>query len=186
VPSRAAEPRAFVVLVGSDRYADLPVIPVPIAGVETTRHEGVNAVGLMDDGRPVVLDVEHMLGASRLSEGGGASRLAWLRAYAAGVVETPIPGVDPALLHGPCDAATKAAGDAAGEFVAWKAQEEPGKVSGPFGHGPATFLALRCLHDALRGIAPGGAAPPRAPDAPPRQPVPLPPPTEPTKGAKDH
>jgi len=179
VPSGAMESRAFVVLVGADRFADLPVIPAPILQSELARHEGVNAVGLMDDGVPVVLDVEHMMGASRLSEGGGASRLAWLRAYASGRLAPPVPGIDPSLLRGPYESATKAAGESVDQFVAWKTAAEPGKLTGFFGHGPATFLALRCLHDALRGIAPGGATPPPPPDRPK---APLPPPTE----SKDH
>jgi len=180
VPSSSIESRAFVVLVGADRFGDVPVLPTPLQRNDSARSAGVNAVGVMDDGDPCVLDVEHLMGASRLSEGGGASRLAWLRAYRAGKIESPIPGVDRELLAGPCDAATKTAGATANEFVAWKAGDEPGRLSGPIGHGPATFLALRCLHDALRQIAPGGAESPAAPPA--RSTVPLPPPTEP----KDH
>jgi len=179
VPSREVESRAFVVVVGADRLADVPVMPVPIRRPDSPRADGVNAVGLMDDGRPLALDVEHMTGAASSEVGGGASRLAWLRAYAAGKIAPPIPGVDASLLRGPYDAAASAAGGKVDEFVAWKAAPSPGKLTGPFGHGPATFLSLRCLHDVLHGIAPGGAAPPPPPARPK---TPLPPPTEP----KDH
>jgi hypothetical protein len=182
VPSVAGESRSYVVLVAWDRFGDMPLLPAPLKRPETARAAGVNAIGLMDDGLAVVLDVEHMMGASRLSEGGGASRLAWLRAYRAGKVETPFAGIDPALLAGPCESAGKSADVAAGEFVAWKCGDEPGRLTGPFGHGPATFLALRCLHDAARGLAPGGAVNPPPPERPK---TPLPPPTEPTE-PKDH
>jgi hypothetical protein len=180
LPSSAVESRAYVVLVGADRFADLPLLPVPIGRPESSRREGVNAVGLMDDGVPLVLDVANMKGASRLSEGGGASRLAWLRAYASGKIESAVPGVDPSLLHGPYESAAKAAGETVDQFVAWKTSSEPGRLTGPLGHGPATFLALRCLHDALRAIAPGGA--PETPTSTTRPKTPLPPPTE----SKDH
>jgi hypothetical protein len=178
-PAGSVETRAFVVLVCADRFADLPVMPAPISRAAPLRSETVNAVGLLDDGRPLVIGGDHMTGAASSEIGGGASRLAWLRAYAAGKIAPPIPGVDASLLRGPYDAAASAAGGKVDEFVAWKPATEPGKLTGPFGHGPATFLALRCLHDVLRGIPPGGAAPPPAPARPK---VPLPPPTE----SKDH
>jgi hypothetical protein len=84
------------------------------------------------------------------------------------------------LLRGPLESATKLVGDKPGEWVCfpWKSTE-PGRLSGPLGHGPTTFLALRTLHDISHAIAPGASEPEAPPTVRTRPEIPLPPPTEP-------
>lgn len=112
---------------------------------------------------------------------GGAWRLGWLRAFAGRRLATPIPDIDAKFLAGPLASAVTAAGKSDGEFVAWTSKE-PGRLAGPFGHGPATFLALRTLHDIARGLAPHadpGESVTPPPVGAPRGGAPLPAPTEP-------
>ncbi len=112
---------------------------------------------------------------------GAASRLGWLRAIARGAVPSPIPGIDVAALNGPIDA-SPAAPDARvtiGPLIEWQAPDQPGELRGPLWHGPATFLALRTLHDICTQTAPGASEPPKPPAEPERPPTPLPPPVPP-------
>jgi hypothetical protein len=111
---------------------------------------------------------------------GGASRLGWLRAMAAGTLRCPVP-IDTSLLAGPlaaADAAQKDAPATAPSVFDWRPTEDPGELRGPAWHGPLTFLALRTLHDIVHG-APPFAAPFAEPEAPPKPTIPLPEPVAP-------
>jgi hypothetical protein len=171
----AEKPSATQVFaVGSGKVEDLPLFPAPPslpAGASAERD--VTWIGL-DGGTLTFARAAGMPGVA-----GAAWRLGWLRALAGGKIALPIPDVDARHLQGPLESAVKSAGKADGEFLAWTSSE-PGRLAGPFGHGPATFLALRTLHDIAHGVAPLAepAGTERAPVGPPRPGAPLPPPKE--------
>lgn len=167
----AAEPSSTrVFAVASRKFEDLPLFPAP--AVPPVTKSDVTSIGL-DGGTPFV-----ELSSGTPETAGAAWRLGWLRALAGGKLAPPIPDVDPRLLRGPLESAVKAAGKADGEFLAWTSAE-PGRLAGPFGHGPATFLALRTLRDIAHGAAPAADAAEPAPVGGARGGAPLPPPTEP-------
>lgn len=165
-----------VFVVADDKVEDLPIFPSPVRrnerGAGPPSATGTAFIGL---------DAGSVTSGGRDDRGedvpGGAWRLGWLGALGVGQIPVPFSAVDPRILRGTFDAAIKTAGASWGEFIPWRSSE-PGKLSGPLGHGPATLLALRCLHDISRGIPPGATEAPTS-QAPARPPVPLPPPTEP-------
>lgn len=173
-PPTGAPPGDSIVAVASKGASDVPLMPVPFAPGPRIP-ASVDQIGITDEGRHFV-GAGEFAGEPGTAWDGGATRLGWLRAYAAGKLATPIPGLDPAVLRGPLDSAVKAAGAGAAELVRWKSPET-GRLTGPIGHGPATFLALRTLHDVGHGLVPGEAAPAAVPK--PRWDAPLPPPADP-------
>jgi hypothetical protein len=176
-----------VFLVAHDKMEDLPLFPRPVEAAGPAGEARISYVGIVDGhvvqglgeaAQPMSSD-EQLKTFHESAIAGGAWRLGWLAAMAAGKLELPFPGADAGTLRAPYESAAKLAGDKAGEFVAWKAPKEPGHLTGPAGHGPATMLALRCLHDIARGIAPGQTAPAARPAPKKRTEAPLPEPTEP-------
>jgi len=173
---RPASSKSGVFIVAHEEVADVPLFPRAIPAPDPTKAHRVSYIGI--DGGHLCEGLGEISPASDAISG-GAWRLGWFGAMLHGNIDLPFPGVDAASLRAPYESASKIAGDTAGEFVAWKPSKEPGHLSGPIGHGPATFLALRCLHDIARGIAPGEIAPTTT--APPKTRVdaPLPEPVEP-------
>ena len=174
IPGQQSKTNVFA--VASRKAEDLPLFPATSTEpVAESVSKDLTWIGL-DGGSRVFAR-----GAGMPQVAGGAWRLGWLRAFAGGRLATPIPDIDAKLLAGPLASAVAAAGASDGEFLAWTSKE-PGRLTGPFGHGPATFLALRTLHDIAHGLAPdvepGGNVTP-APVGAPRGGAPLPPPTEP-------
>jgi hypothetical protein len=170
--SRGESSPSAVFVVAHPKVEDLPLFPRPVTSPPEPT-PGTDCVGI---------DGGHDFGATgektATQVAGGAWRLGWLSALAKGTLELPLPSMDAAALRAPYASAAKLAGDKAGEFLAWKPSKDAGHLSGPIGHGPATMLALRTLHDIARGIAPGETAP--APRVQPkkRTDAPLPEPTE--------
>jgi hypothetical protein len=176
IPATPSTTRVFAVAGTSP---ELPLFPIALESLQPTS-------GRTGGGAPsyLALDGSSLVGgfddAAHPVCAGAAWRLGWLRALAAGKLAFPVPDVDVRLLRAPLDGAVKTAGKADGEFVSWTSSG-PGRLAGPFGHGPATFLALRTLHDIAHGAAPESAPDegPRAPVGEPRGGAPLPPPKEP-------
>ena len=172
LPQKSSATQVFA--VASGRVEDLPLFPAPPSlpsGASAERD--VSWIGL-DGGS---LTFARAAGTPGIA--GAAWRLGWMRALAGGKLALPIPDVDARNLQGPLESAVKSAGRCDGEFLAWTS-DGPGRLAGPFGHGPATFLALRTLHDIAHGVAPAAepATTERAPVGPPRPGAPLPPPKE--------
>jgi hypothetical protein len=187
-----------VCVIAWPRIGDVPLMPAPLSEADRARLElatskakqldkdsSLTHLYFDDEGEfagCAPLGVTGAAGNLR-SVPGGAWRLGWLRALAFGKFPTPFGAFDVGILRRPLAAAVKEIEADAdrrqppldGEFLAWKSTQ-PGRMSGPLGHGPATFLALRCLHDIGHGVGPGEAAPPPEPERPT---APLPPPTEP-------
>jgi hypothetical protein len=176
---RAAPSTSGVFIVGRSAVADLPLFPSPISRINRESDPGADFIGI-DAGHSFEGRGDAPAAASNAAAAisGGAWRLGWLGAMANGKLELPFPDVAAASLRAPFESASKIAGDTTGEFIAWKPSKEPDHLSGPVGHGPATLLALRCLHDIARGIAPGETAPLRAVPKT-RTDAPLPEPVEP-------
>ncbi|MCE9637973.1 MAG: hypothetical protein K8T90_19915 [Planctomycetes bacterium] len=158
---------------------DLPILPQRLPDDVVERAKSMNA-------RPLALRLQAdgswtVSGAGGVPSGekpivGGASRLGWLRAMAAGTLPCPVP-IDTALLAGPAAAAETAQKDMP-LVLDWRPTDDPGELRGPAWHGPLTFLALRTLHDIVHGRPPF-APPPVEPEAPPKPTVPLPEPVPP-------
>jgi hypothetical protein len=173
-PPTGEPPGDAIVAVASKSSSDMPLMPVPFAPKPPVP-SNVDQIGITDGGGHFISLIDFR-GEPGTGCDGGASRLGWLRVLSEGRIAAPMPGLDAAVLREPYASAAKAAGEKAGEFIHWKSPEA-GRLTGPIGHGPATFLALRTLHDIGHGIAPGETAPAAAPK--PRWDAPLPPPTEP-------
>ena len=180
--------------IATSAIADLPLLPRPLAAAERAAMEkaaatarefdastAVQSIGLTSRtavvGMTPVGDPIGPVGRSTVAGPGGAWRLGWLRALAEGRLASPLPEADPAHLVRVRDAALKTAGASAGEFIPWKSGDQPGELRGPLGHGPATFLALRALHDIGHGLVPCTVAPEDA-GRKERPEAPLPPPAE--------
>lgn len=173
-PPTGEPPGDAIVAVASKSASDMPLMPVPFAPKPPVPSR-VDQIGIVDSGGQFTGAIDFR-GEPGTACHGGATRLGWLRAYADGKLALPMPGLDAAVLRGPFESAAKVAGEKKFELIRWKSSEA-GRLTGPVGHGPATFLALRSLHDIGHGIAPGRTAPADVPK--PRWDAPLPPPTEP-------
>lgn len=163
-----------IVAVASSNSSDMPLMPVPFVP-KPPLGATVSQIGITENGGHFTSAIDFR-GEPGTACHGGAPRLAWLRAYADGKLALPMPGLDAVVFRDAYASAAKAAGEKASEIIRWKSPEA-GRLTGPVGHGPATFLALRTLHDIGHGIVPGDAAPPPVPK--PRWDAPLPPPADP-------
>jgi hypothetical protein len=76
---------------------------------------------------------------------GAAWRGKWVEAFGRGALPAPLRGLSFVLLPRPPS-------DAPPERLAWRRDKV--HVIGPAWHGPATFLALRTLHDVCHGLDP--------------------------------
>ena len=111
-------------------------------------------------------------GVSATRAPGTGSFGGWLRAVAMGRLPSPFAAVDSRHV---ADAVTTTLGASAGGSPrAWTAGATRGRLEGPAFHGPATFLALRVLHDMFGTGDAGGGDDSRLP--PPTTSAPLPPP----------